>query len=251
MTTEIDAEKLARSQAEAISGFFGMEIPKPSNWLFETAEKIRQEKLLTVIPLYLPRRKLAEGISFPGLKKPLDSWLYTQIKDGKVAQDADCLPGEWILFDTTKRPNYKDGKQMYNDTPRFKEVLATLREQGQIAVPDYYKDVPKGSRFAISADEIDGNSAVVTKMVANILGLKSEQVSTPLYATFNYVGNLVHPELGQVNTWEWFKNNFERSSRLFGGSSDDGGLSYVHCNWSDHHNDNVGFRLQVSSPSNP
>lgn len=35
---------------------------------------------------------------------------------------------------------------------------------------------------------------------------------------------------------------FERGNRLYGGNSDNGGLSYVNYNWSDNHNDDIGFR---------
>ena len=245
----LDAEKLAKSQAEKIACFFGAEIPEPGDWLFETAERNRQEELLAMAPFYLPKRQLAEGISFPGLKRPLDSWLYSQIKAGTVDPDADWLPGEWVLFDTTKRPDYNNGKQMYKDTPRFKGMLAMLRERSQITVPNAYEDVPRDSRFAVSADEIDGSSAAVARAVADILHIQVEQVSTPLYSSFNYIGNLAHPELGQANTWEWFRNNFGGGSRLFGGDSDHGGLSGVSYSWSGRRFDSIGFRLQVSSPA--
>ncbi|OGE29484.1 hypothetical protein A2867_00755 [Candidatus Daviesbacteria bacterium RIFCSPHIGHO2_01_FULL_40_11] len=271
MTAEIlDAEKLVKSQSEAISGFFGMEIPKPpkpDDWLFEVIERNRKEKLFDVNalrPFYLPRRHLAEGVSFPGLKWPLDPWLYIRTREGRVDADADRLPEGWMLLGLAERPYYDNGKQMYPDTPRFKEMLADLREQGQIAVPRSYRHVRKDSRFAISSQEIDGNKAVVAKAVAAILGSKTEQFSTPPYAVLNYVGNLAHPEFGQVNTAEWLRNRFgwfrdtffgwliDRlgfGTRLAGGFSDYGGLSCV-ANWhSDDRPDGLGFRLQISSPA--
>lgn len=249
MAVEQNAEKLVRSQSVAISGFFGVEVPKPDDWLFAAAEKIRQEKLFKAAPFYLPRRQLAEGANFPGLKSPLNPWLYDQMRAKTVDQDADWLPGEWILFDVTERPNYNDGKQMYPDMPRFKEMLANLRDQGQVEVPDSYKHVPKDSRFAISPDEIDGSKAVVAKAVAGILDLTAEQMTTPPYATLNYIGNLAHLELGQVTTSEWLRNKFGRWGRLHGGHSDEGGLSHVHYWSSNGRFGLIGFRLQVSSPS--
>lgn len=250
MTVEaIDAKRLARSQGEAISRFFDTEVPKPGDWLFVVAEKIASEKFLNVAPFYIPRRQLVEGVAFPGLKWPLDRWLYKQIKAGNVAADADWLPGEWVLFDVTERPGYDNGKQMYHDTLRFKEMLATLREQGGILVPNDYRYVPNDSRFAISADEIDGRSGVVARAVASILGLETGQVTTPPYATLNYVGNLAHPELGKVNTSEWLRNSFGYDDRLYGGDSDDGGLSDVHYWRSVDRYDFIGFRLQISPPS--
>lgn len=243
-----DAEQLARIQGGEVSRFFGVEVPQPGDWLFEAIEKIGKEELLVVAPFYLPRRQLVEGVAFPGLKWPLDRWLYEQIEAGKVAADADWLPGEWILFDVTRRPDYGNGRQMYPDTPRFREVLASLRKQGQIEVPDDYRHVPKDSRFAISADEIDGSSAVVAEAVAGILGLQAWQVTTPSCSTFNYIGNLAHPELGQVNTWEWLRNNLEHGRRLYGGGSVLGGLSNVSAWISGARYDGLGFRLQFSFP---
>lgn len=248
----LDPEKLARLQAEAISGFFGMVVPKPGDWLFEVVEKNRTERLFDVralAPFYLPGRQLVEGVSFPGLEYPLAPWLYDQIRAGNVVADADSLPEGWLLLDVIKRPDYKSGKQMYPDTPRFMEMLADLRDLGQVAVPDSYRHVPKNSRFAVSPDEIDGKNAAVANAVAAVLGIKTEQVATPLYVVFNYVGNLAHPEFGQVNTAEWFKNNFRRGDRLFGGRSGVGSLESVSDWLSGGCSDSIGFRLQVSSPS--
>lgn len=253
MAVEVfDPEKLAKLQAKAIGGFFGTEVPNPGEWLFKVVETNRTEKLFDVnrlAPFYLPRRQLAEGVSFPGLKYPLDPWLYDQIRTGNVAADADRLPEGWMLLDLTERPGYDNGKQMYPDTPRFKEMLADLRERGQIAVPDYCRHVRTDSRFALSPDEIDGKRAVVAEAVASALGIKTEQVATPLYVVFNYIGNLAHPEFGQVNTAEWFKNNFRRVDRLLGGGSGGGGLSDVGDWQSDVRRGLIGFRLQVSSPA--
>lgn len=248
----INPEKLVAEQSAAISGFFGIEVPKPGDWLFEAAAKVRQAMLFSAEPFYLPRIQLAEGLSFPGLKSPLDPWLYDQIRAKRVDADADLLPGEWILFDVTRRPNYNNGTQMYPDRPRFKELLADLRDKGEdggILVPDSYKHVPKDSRFAISPDEIDGSKAVVVKAVAGVLALQAEQISTPAYAAFNYIGNLAHPELGGVNTSEWLRNKFGLGRRLFGGYSDFGGLSDVSLWFSDGRDGGFGFRLQVISPA--
>lgn len=254
MAVEVrDANRLAREQGDAVSRFFGMDIPKPEDWLFQAIAINEREELFpmdNLKPFYLPIRQLAEGVSFPGLKSPLDPWLYDQIRAKTVANDADWLPGNWVLLDVTRRPNYDNGRQMYPDTPRFREVLASLRGLGRIEVPDKYRHVPMDSRFAISADEIDDRSGVVAKTVADTLGLEAGQVTTPLCSTFNYIGNLAHPELGLVNTVEWFRNNFGRGGhRLYGGNFGSGGLSNVNLWPSDDRDDGLGFRLQVSSPS--
>lgn len=258
MAVEQDAEKLAQRQIKAISGFFGAQVPKPSERLFVVSETNRKEKLLKTAPLYVPRIQLAEGVTFPGLTHPLDPWLYEQIKlstesSFTVDKDADWLPGEWILLDITRRPNYNKGRQMYPDTPRFKDLLADLRDKGSnggILIPDFYKHVPKDSRFAISADEIDGSGNVIAGAVSEKLALQEgEEITTLPYSTFVYAGNLSYPHFGQANTSEWLRNKFGHGYRLHGGGSDRGGLSYVGRWPSDVRFDSLGFRLQARFPS--
>lgn len=41
MTVEVDVEELVRSQREAISAFFGAEVPTPSDRLSVVCERIR------------------------------------------------------------------------------------------------------------------------------------------------------------------------------------------------------------------
>lgn len=253
-----DVERLVESQRKAISDFFGLpippEIPVPPDQLFDVAERIRQEKLFIVAPFYLPKCRLVEAANFPGMKWPLNRLIYQAVRLGKMNQDAEGLPGEWILIDVTKRPNYDDGRQMYPDTHRFKDILAALREQGRIQEsPDYidyvpYHDVPKDSRFAVSADEVDGRKGFVAKEVAAILGLNAKQIITPAYSVFNYIGNLAHPEFGQATTWEWFSNR-GYGLRLHGGSSYLNGLSDLVGSSAFSHRDVIGFRLQIRFPS--
>lgn len=247
-TRNIDAEELVRAQREAISSFFGTEVPAPSDRLFVVCENIRREGLWTPEPFFVPQRRLPEDVSFPGLEHPLSSVLYGWMREGYVGADADTLPGLWIIWDPTKRPDYRDGKQMYPDTRRFKELLVYLRERANgIEVPDDLSRVPKDSRFGISADAVDGSKNLVAGEVASILALqKGETVSAPPYAVFNYIGNLAHRELGGVNTSEWFRNSFRRGYRLRGGSSDFGGLSDVRYWHSDSGHDRIGFRFQIS-----
>lgn len=248
----INTERLVLEQRLVVASLFGIEVPNPGDWLFEAEEKIREGRLFETKPFYLPRRQLAKGLSFPGLKSPLDPWLYNQISAKRIDVDADWLPGEWILFDVTRRPEYNKGKQMYPDTDRFREILAGLRDKGGndgILVPSNYRHVSKDSRFALSPDEIDGSKAVVVKAVVEILGLQVEQISTPSYAAFNYIGNLAHPEFGEVNTSEWLRNKFGRGDRLCSGVSAIGGLSNVDDWRSDDRFDSIGFRFQVSPPA--
>ena len=121
-----------------------------------------------------------------------------------------------------------------------------LRNGGKIAVPDWCRHIPSTSRFGVSHDEI---TKCIVPEFATMAQIEAEQASVPPYTTFNFRGNIAHPEWGQTNTWEWFANSFGGDSRLFGGGSDYGGLAYVYFDWSDYHRDDVAFRLRVVSPS--
>lgn len=251
MTVEArNAERLAVEQRLAIAGFFGAEVPTPPDRLLEVAEEIRKQNLFEAEPYYLPGRPLRSGLRIPGLKIPLNEWFFSQVREGRIAEDADMLSGQWVMLDVSRRPNYDNGKQMYSDDAGIGEILADLRGQGKIEVPDYGRKIPRNSRFAISADEIDGKSGVVAKAVASILSLQSgEQATTPPYAAFNYIGNMAHPEFGQANTSEWFADRFVHGCRLYGGGSGNGGLASVGGCPSEYRFGSVGFRLQVSFPS--
>lgn len=244
------AEKLVAAQRRAIARFFGAEMPNPPDRLFEVAERIRQGELFKAEPFYLPRRQLSAGLQYPGLTVPPSHWFFRQIKEERVAEGANWLPGQWVILDVSSRPDYDDGKQMYRDSNGLGEILEDLRDQGKIHVPDCYQHVPRNSRFAVSADEIGGGRGFVVKAVTSVLGLHpDEQVTTPPYAVFNYIGNLAHPEFGQANTREWFADSFEYGSHLYGGASGFGGLSDVHGWLSVDRYVRIGFRLQVSFPS--
>lgn len=248
----IDAEKLIQSQVEDHARFFGIEVTSPPNLLFEVLERNRQEKLFKpdrLVPYLLPRRSFPEGISFPGQRVAMGPNLYRYIKEGWVDKSASSLLDQWVILDVARRPRNKGGKQMYPDTKQFKEILAELRNQGQIKVPSEYRHVPKDSRFAISPDELDGSKAVVAQTVAKILRLETTNVTLPPYAVFYYVGNLAHPEFGQVDTSEWFADRLEHGLRLLGGDSCYGGLSDVDRWLSAARDDDIGFRLQIAFSS--
>lgn len=251
MAAGVDTEQFVRQQRDAIAGFFGVEVPPPPDRLFVIEDKIRQENLLVKpLVIYLPRRQLAQAVDLPGQSHKLSPVLYQLMREKLVAADADWLPGEYAIIDTTRSEPYNGGRQMYADTPRFKEVIAGLRDNGSIKTPREYSHVPKPSRVAISEDEIDGKGGFVARAIAEIVRLQEgEEVGTLLASTYNYVGNL-YPEFGfgEVNIAEWFKNKFGRGGRLGGGNSDFDGLSDVSCWLSDDRSDDLGFRFQFGLP---
>lgn len=174
-------------------------------------------------------------------KKPEDSY-WGAIKNGNVSQDAPKLPDAWVLIDKTQKPDYRDGKQMYEKDP-LGTLIARLRKTGKI---QKVKGTPEASRFRISHDEL---FQVVLPEIANLLGVEASQVRLPKIIEFNVMGNLKHPEWGTTNTWEWFDDKFGGGRRLIGGRSDVGGLASVSRRWRGAHYDDAAFRpLVVVSP---
>lgn len=124
--------------------------------------------------------------------------------------------------------------------------MERLRQEGKIGVPDWCKHIPSISRFGVSYDEIE---KFVVPSFAEIAKIQKEAAGVPPYMSWNYIGNLAHPEWGETNTWEWFADKFGGGYRLLGGISGHGGLAYVAHDWSDLHLDHLGFRLRVAFPS--
>lgn len=184
----------------------------------------------------LPGVDLANYRLPKGWVKPRD-WYFQQIGT-KIDKDSARLRPMIVLIDTTPKPNYDRGRQLYpNDS--FGPLVSMLRESGEIAVLDGYKHVPTTSRFAVTPIERETS---FDPALARILALDPDKVRIPTEAENNFIGNVHHPELGQNTTWEWRDDRFEDGYRLYGGYSDYGGLAYVRYDWSDNRYDRAGFR---------
>lgn len=181
---------------------------------------------------------LGQDSNVDGWDKKPEDWYWEQIKNGKVNQDAPKLPDTWILIDKTQKPDYKDGKQIYENDP-LGALLKQLRENKKIQT---IKGIPDTSRFGISHDEL---SQFVLPEIAKILGAEASQVRLPKEIEFSVIGNFKHPKWGKTNTWEWLEDKFEGTRRLVGGYSDFGGLASVNCYWSGDRDGSVGFRPLV------
>ena len=181
-----------------------------------------------------------ENIDLPGGWVRLEKWYGQQI--GKtIDKDAAVLKPAYVLVDTTPKPKYDSGRQLYpNDS--FGPLISLLREEGKIIVPDDYKHVPQTSRFAVTPQERETS---FNPAFAQVLKVDPSQVRVPTAAENNFLGNIHHPEFGQNNTWEWYDDHFGGDSRLFGGCSDGGGLARVFYDWSGGRIGSFGFRPLV------
>lgn len=229
-----------------LAAFFGQEVDVPNPPQELSAALIRAQEIgwTQAEAHFLPKMELKQNLNFPGWTVKPEQWYWNKIKEKKVDKNAAALEGIWVIVDGSQKPQYKDGKQMYENDP-FAATLAQFRKEGKIQVPDWYRNIPANSRFGISNDELQNH---VNPAIANLLGVQPEQVRLPKAIEFNVLGNFAHPEWGKTNTWEWFADKFEGGFRLVGGGSVRGGLAFVDCDASGGHFDSVGFRPLVAFP---
>lgn len=237
------SEQLVASESEAWKQFLGKEIniPEPPQQLFEAARLAIEHGITSFEAHFLPKLELKQNSKFPGWHTKPEEWYWQKIKEGKVAKDSARLPGVWILVDGTQKPNYNDGKQLY-ENDGFGQILIRLREEGRIEVPSSYSHVPRTSRFAVTPIE---REAHFNQALAEVLNIGIEKVRITREIEFNIIGNIHHPEWGQTNTVEWFNDMFGDGSRLYGGRFGNGGLASVVCYRRDYRNDDLGFRPLV------
>lgn len=229
--------------------FFGNEIVSSFDCSkFEaTLKRFGQAKInewleLGLEPHFLPPVEMPQDATFPGWKVKPEQWFYDQVaagkvmrlqSDGSVAVDKKALwlgdpdtGGTLVLVDTRCKPSYQDGKQMWEKDNLLEPIIENLRGGKKIAG---YDDSPASSRFGVSAEETEQQ---VCPALAERLGFSSAPVRSERMVEFNFVSQ-AYPDMpraadGQTNTWVWFAEAFEGPAyRLFGGSSDCGGLAHV------------------------
>ena len=245
ITTLPNPEQLVVDQTQILERFFGQEaIPEPPKALLEFVERTA-ELGFTFEPYFEPRVQFSQDSNYPGWHVKPVTWLYDQIKRGNVSPDAITLSGNWAAMEAIQKPEYDGGKQLYENDP-LAPILEKLRNDGKIAVPNWCRHIPSTSRFGVSHDEI---TKCIVPEFATMAQIEAEQASVPPYTTFNFRGNIAHPEWGETNTWEWFADSFEDDYRLVGGDSGRGGLADVYYDWSGNRGGRVAFRLRVVSPS--
>ncbi|HEU0050806.1 MAG TPA: hypothetical protein VFQ60_01990 [Patescibacteria group bacterium] len=250
-------------ETQALRKFFGREIPVPHLPKEATRERILEWRRMGFELHYLPNLSVAEikrdregkilevtPIDFPGWKKKpgrrytrgvyINSVeFFDEVKTGGFLDlSALDLFGGWILIDTRKKPNFDKGKQMYENDP-LGPALEELRKKNVI---EDFKI--KGSRFNLSSNELENPKVLEAfAKVLNFHSIPGLEVSIPRTIEFNILGNIFYPEWGKTDTQEWFGDYGKGSNRLFGGDSNDGGLSCVDDGVCRGRSDGVGFRV--------
>ena len=184
---------------------------------------------------WLPRLDMKRYEDLPAWKKKPN---YAQYLDAqKIPDNITTLQGGWMLVDTRDKPGYNNGTQMYEDD-FLGPTIAELRAKGIIA--PYEKNLQ--SRFNVSPEELE--KPEVIQAFAKAYGLPPNQLFLQRSMEFNLIGNMTNQQWDTTNTSEWFGDRYDAGqSRLLGGFSDNGGLSYVGWYHRDDRNSFVGFRL--------
>ena len=231
-------EIVAKEKATHIA-FFGQAIASRFDYsmLEETLKQSGQAEVAKWDGLglrvgFLPPVEMKQESCYPGWKVKPNDWFYRMIREGKVDKKALYLGdpekgGEVVLFDTRCKPNYNEGKQMWEgDEKFFGPIIEGLRNGGKIAKYEYG---PQSSRFGMSAVEAE---KYVYPALANSFGFNSEQVMSEGVVQGSYLSQaysgLPRFKDSQTSTWVWFKESFEGGGfRLCGGFSGGGGRAGV------------------------
>jgi len=232
------AELINREQ-EKLREFFGYDIDVPPVPDEITPEKYEQWKELGFELHYLPEEDLTKDRDLPGWKKKPGELFFNQISDGKLSSDSTKLAGSWVLIDSRAKPQYDDGKQIYENDDQIGDALGKLRQQGLI---ENYKET--GSRFNISWDEL--NKTEMKEALAEILNTDPQNLRLPRAVEWNYLGNAFYEHWGETSIWEWLEDEYDKGQeRLYGGGSGNGGLSGVDWHSPDGRDGGLGFRPLV------
>lgn len=242
----LETKGLVIAESIALKGFFGkdIQVPQPPTELFKTLDAMEERGIARFEIHYLPGVELSPEGKLPGWKVKPELWFWQQIKDGGIAKDAANLRAGWYLVDGRGKPNYGYGRQRYEDDGWFQTTIDELRASNRI---QKFSDVVSGSRFGVSANEVE---QVILPEFAKSLKTTG-LVRTPREIEFNVLGNIHHPEWGNTNTWELMNDKFELDGRLFGGYSVSGGLASVSYGWVLHRDGFMAFRSLVEFSPKP
>ncbi|OGF49334.1 hypothetical protein A3G55_01540 [Candidatus Giovannonibacteria bacterium RIFCSPLOWO2_12_FULL_44_25] len=232
------ADEVVAQARRKLKKFFGrLQVdPVPGVW---TPEFLENAAKYNMHPVYFIDLVLAKDWSLKNYTKQ-ESWLYEKIREGKISADAVTLKRRWCLADFSVGVDYTDGSQVFPNDP-WAPIIEKLRRD--LRVIGKYDNTPCGSRFAITPKEWDD---VVLAYMASALRVTRAQTCLERAGEFNFIGNVYDPNRGRFNMWEWFRDPFGGSDRLYGGYRRYGGLAGVGCVSSDDRYDGIAGRPLVS-----
>lgn len=207
---------IAQAKADQFA-FLGIEksVSQPPAALSSVLSRLRELGLKEVEGIYIPQATVNEGDSYPGQRMPIGEQYYQWYKAGQVSKASPELPGEWVVVETFRRPDYasikklKEGHGEEQDTyrPESDQMGAIIRDgrfEGKIKTRDEAGPIvpylPQDSRFGVSINQQDD---YVFPEFAKTIGIGGISLRRPTLAELNYLGNLSRlAHLGEATTLE-------------------------------------------------
>lgn len=242
--------QLVATAAQELKAVFKQEfeVPKPPAELFETLRAFAERRITGFDEVYYqPAKKFDQyniSLDFNGFAEPKKSF-WELIKIGKYPAKVTELEEGWFIGDRRAKPMYSNGRQRYGKDDYLEPLMGYLRS---LPLSDRIDagHVPDNSRFGASALEIEKKVLPIFKEASGAKGI----VRNRRYMEFNIRGNLVHPEWGKTNTYEWFADQvYYGAKRLIGGNSASGGLSDISHAPAETHAAHISFSPVVFFPS--
>lgn len=242
---------LVQKEIEAWSRFFGLRaftvsVPLPPKELFEVLNRVKARGITGFEPHYLPLIRFYNDNDYTGWKlRPGDSF-WGDLSNKHIDEFSSTLDGNWILIDTTKKPDYIDHNfpemytHIYQNDP-LKNFLGKLRREKKIQQGDV---IPEGSRFYLSWDVLHTE---VFPRLAEEFGF--DHIRLPREIEFNILGNMHYPEWGEKTSWEHFHDQYNLDRHVIGGAVQQGGLSSRGTQLSNEPSVYTGFRPMIVFPS--
>lgn len=240
---------LYQKEKMLITSFFGREFPIEPLPTEITKDRLDRWEKQGMGLHYLPDIDFDRNQQFPGWKIKPYEWFYERVKVGDVldfdhngkltqVEQPTNLGGKWVLVDERPKPVDNNGLVYENDF--LEETMRTMRGAGLL---DHNHDLNPGTRFFTSWTEWNEK---IRPEAAKLLGVKTDQVRLPRVVEFNYFGNLLHPDWGTTDTWEWLQEACGAGKyRMRGGHSFAGGLAIVYWRGPAGHGTDRGFRPMV------
>lgn len=242
-------DRIYEREKQQIAGFFGGELPISHIPTEITEERLNKWSEQGMGLHFLPDVDFDRQQDFPGWKVKPYEWFYERAAIGDVLDFDDKrqlvpvekptnLGGKWVLIDERPKPIDNNGLVYENDF--LEETMRTMRAEGAL---DHNSDLNPGTRFFTSWTEWNEK---IRPEAAKVLGVRPEQTRLPKVMEYNYLGNLLHPEWGSTDTWEWLQEACgDGKYRMRAGHSFAGGLAIVYWRGPAGHGTDRGFRPVV------
>lgn len=232
-------EEIYRRERATLERVFGEKIHVPSLPLEATPDRIRRWREMKFEMHFLPKKKREQGEIMPGWRIRPGGYLYEAQRLRQLSEDANEMPGRWLLVDTRKKPS--DG--LYQDDIFTQAMQDFLKETRGI---DH--DMHKG-RCTLTGAHL--SRVLLMNKFAECLsmdGLLHTELRLPRMIEYNFLTNSKYTQWSEGSLEEWMSETDRYGHRYIGGALSAGGLEQTF-GIREIHTAGFGFRLVVEFSS--